>query len=566
MSSRASCSGWLRGQLLSALATAASILGCGGAPESPRGPQPEAASDAHERRPDPKDDPRIDYLLVLGARSDHYDVDTSDTLGILSQMLLHGQRDPLRRAREELGAAGADGLRVAQRVIDLYFEDPQGGAHLRNAIDVVHRSNHPDARRAALQLVRHRDPGVATLAMAALEKHGKPEDYDAVRARFDDIDPEFKLKTLHSAWRLDARRSDLEFIDWLQHGKLDGLWDEFAALLSEAEAPEVIGRLSAMWRDAAPRCKALLAAPCARAGDSEALAFLRTELEAGELWRKEAAVAALQRAKFEPELVEVARSSPSTVLRSRAINALVELDATQRHVDVLRANATSVDSALANACLGLLVRMQDPAALDRAIAALEGSDSEAFQTAISALREVMHANPELARRVYGTLCRRREPEAHMPLGDQVRTLQALGQVPLEESARALLELSRGAVGEIAGLPAERWLVQQAGNVGIAGQRLLAKELDSESDPARRVDLIEGLAIQGGPLALTLLARFIESDGARPYEILYTADRLIRIGTVEEIAPLLKRVALRVQQADVRLALQSMLWSSYPAPH
>ena len=145
----------------------------------------------------------------------------------------------------------------------------------------------------------------------------------------------------------------------------------------------------------------------------------------------------------------------------------------------------------------------------------------------------------------------------------MRTLQAIGQVPVEDAARALVELSRSAQGEIANVRAARWILQQAGNTGPTGQRVLYEELLEATDPVRRLDCLESLSGWGGPVAVELLLDFVERDDARPYEILYVADRLVHLGTVDRIAPVLKRVALRVTQPDVRVALQSLLWTNYP---
>jgi hypothetical protein len=58
---------------------------------------------------------------------------------------------------------------------------------------------------------------------------------------------------------------------------------------------------------------------------------------------------------------------------------------------------------------------------------------------------------------------------------------------------------------------------------------------------------------------------IERDQLAPYELLYAAERLVRIGPAAVVAPALKRATLRTDQDDVRRALQCLLWSSYPGP-
>ncbi len=510
-------------------------------------------------------DPRLAYLLSPGTRHEHYDVDASNTLGILTETLERGHRDPLRHAREELARRGSEGIAVAQRTIDAHFESPDGGAHLRNALEIVQRSDEPAARELCLRLLRHRDVGLAALAAAALEKHGEPQDYEILMACFDAADPEFKLRFLMAAAKLDPVRAQRQILDWIDRGELDGIWDECGSLLALATAPDVVGRLSPHWPAMPPRFKGLLAAPCARAGDAEALAFLRDDAQSAEQWRAESAVTALQLAELYGELDEVARRGKVPSARLRALNALAAPGVAERFSEAFRSNLNSADDGLANAALAVLVRLRDPSAISRALALVSGQDNEGLRTAMSALREPMREDPELARRVLAALEERRAPESGMGIAEQMRTLQAIGQVPLEEAARKLVERARTATGEVSGMSARRWLFQQASNAGPAGQLVLAAELERADDELERLDLIEAISAWGGPVGLDVLARFVESERARPYEILLAAERLVRLGTVEQVAPLLKRVTLRVTQPDVRVALQALLWLNYPGP-
>lgn len=529
------------------------VAACGKDAPAPSGPPPDPL----------REDGRVSYLLVPGPRSGHYDVDTSDGLGILAENLEHGTRDSLRRAREELGAAGPEGLEQVRRTIDAYFASPDGSAHLRNAIDVVQRSNAPGARELALRVLEHPDVGIASLAAGALEKHGTKDDVEILLARFAAADPEFKLKFFLAAARLDPPRAQREVLTWIESGQYDGLWDECVTLLSTATAPDVVGRISALWRDALPRFRILLAAPCARAGDPEALEFLRGEARSSEVWRAESAVTALQHAQLEDELEFVARKSNVQGARLRALNALASDELAPRHLEAFRANLNEADPSLSTAALAVLVRSGDALAIDRALELVGQDDGESLQAGMTALRDPVRKDPALAERVFRALARRREPETSRALGDQMRTLQAIGQVPVEAAARALVELSRTAKGEVSNVRAARWLLQQAGNTGAAGQRVIFEELRASTDPVRRLDCLESLSAWGGPVAVELLLQFVESDEARPYEILYAADRLTKLGTVGEIAPVLKRVTLRVTQPDVRVALQSLLWTNYP---
>ncbi|MBM3992431.1 MAG: hypothetical protein FJ298_15725 [Planctomycetes bacterium] len=265
------------------------------------------------------------------------------------------------------------------------------------------------------------------------------------------------------------------------------------------------------------------------------------------------------------ELDLVARRGKVPSARLRALNALATPSLVASYAESFRANLNSSDDGLANAALAVLVRLRDPSALAHALALVAGQDNESLRTAMSALREPMLEDPSLAQRVLTALEERRAPETGMGLAEQMRTLQAIGQVPLEASARKLVERARSATGDVAGMRARRWLLQQAANAGPLGQRVLTAELERADDELERLDLIEALAAWGGPYCVDALSRFVESERARPYEILLASERLTRLGSVEHVAPLLKRVTLRVTQPDVRVALQALLWLNYPGP-
>ncbi len=55
--------------------------------------------------------------------------------------------------------------------------------------------------------------------------------------------------------------------------------------------------------------------------------------------------------------------------------------------------------------------------------------------------------------------------------------------------------------------------------------------------------------------------FVQSD-PEPHELLFAAERLVRIGPTATVAPVLKRVTLRVEHSEVRRALQCLLWQAY----
>jgi hypothetical protein len=59
-----------------------------------------------------------------------------------------------------------------------------------------------------------------------------------------------------------------------------------------------------------------------------------------------------------------------------------------------------------------------------------------------------------------------------------------------------------------------------------------------------------------------LAEVVESARSTPPEVLYAAQRMAEFGPARDVAPILKRVALRVDDVRVRPALNCLLWTWY----
>jgi HEAT repeat protein len=232
----------------------------------------------------------------------------------------------------------------------------------------------------------------------------------------------------------------------------------------------------------------------------------------------------------------------------------------------LRAALGDSDEGVSSGAALELAKLGDSSAIEHCLQALDDPSSQAFDGALRALREPMSRDAALAKRVYERLRSRRDSEAELPIEARTQVLAAIGQVPLEEAARALYEQSRGQTGGVGDMPASRWLVLQAANTGEVGQRLLYASFAGETDARRRIDLLEGIALRANEFAQQALVELLDGEQLTPYETLYAADRLTRMAPVEVAAPLLKRVTLRIAHPDVRPALQCLLWSNYPGPN
>lgn len=199
------------------------------------------------------------------------------------------------------------------------------------------------------------------------------------------------------------------------------------------------------------------------------------------------------------------------------------------------------------------------------LATLGGDNAASLDTGMRVLQGAWDSAPDLPDIAAGILIERLRDEEHRPLSERARLLHALGLVPCRRAAEYLVDLAQRESGELQKLPVHRWLLLRAGNTGAEGQAVLMERLPLESDPVRRLDYLEALSARGGDAVRELLFALLEDPGTQPYEAVYAADRLARVGPTREVLPALKRAALRMQDYSARTALNCILWNWYPAP-
>jgi hypothetical protein len=309
----------------------------------------------------------------------------------------------------------------------------------------------------------------------------------------------------------------------------------------------------------------MLAAACAHTGDPAALERLRSIQRDADSVKRQVGVEAIATADLASELRWTLENEEYAGLRALAVQSIGRSSHVDELVGLIEQAASDRDDQVSATATALLVARGHAQAIERCVQDLTSDRPGASQNAINALTVQLPLDAALARRCYERLMGREESEKGIPMAQRGKTLRLIGLVPLEESAAYLHGLSREAKGKIDGLPAERWLVMQIGNTGEPGQRYLIRALADETDPHRRIDLIEALGANPTDLARDWLLARAEAPDVAPYELMYIADRLVRLGPLDQVAPVLKRATLRVEQADVRRSLQGLLWTWYPAP-
>ena len=117
-------------------------------------------------------------------------------------------------------------------------------------------------------------------------------------------------------------------------------------------------------------------------------------------------------------------------------------------------------------------------------------------------------------------------------------------------------------GSISGKRVHEMMLIHASNTGPEGLDYLASELDHETDPLRRIDLLWAISSQRTDGARRHLHEFLAQEDNSLYEVLFAADNLARLGPSQDVAPVLKRICYRIEDNDVRLAMRCLLWKWY----
>lgn len=515
-------------------------------------------------------DPRIAPLLEVGTARGFYDRDTSDTLAFLLEKIEHGPVDPLKRAKEELGALGEEAGGELARLFESRFTHPLAAPVLENVLDAA-GANPSDAAHALLMTaLAHPHDSVRQRALGGLAaSRARREDFERLETQIEGAEV-FELERLavRALHRADAQRATELFLDWIETGAHPELWRDAAQLCARTEAldPGSARRMGVLYARLPTLYQAWLAAPAARAGEAESLAFLRAEIAHEDDRRRTVAVQALSDAGLARELCSPLALDGSDAVRVLAAHGIAACEPLDEELIGHLERALDDPSPIVRAgVLGLLVARGNPVAIDRALALL-GGDVIAMQTALGALREPMAKSSALAERTLAVLLAREAGEGHRPLSERAAVYKAIGIVPLRAAAEHLRGLGLANDGEsIEGLRAHEWLIIQAANTGAAGRAFLREELALERDSARRIDLLWAIGAARDDGARAGLLAAAEDITASPYEVLFAASRLVHLGPASVTAPRLKRVLYARSEdapAEVVQALQELMWTWY----
>lgn len=512
-----------------------------------------------------RDDRRMALLLGGCSQGGFYDRDLSDPLPPLLDKLARGRPDPLKRAKEELGKLGERAFPGLGALFHGCYSDLMRSALLENVVDALAFNASDESHGLLLEALQHPQESVRTKALDGLARLARPEDFEVIAARLAIESRELRQQSVAVLFQADAARSEELFLDFIARGEERDLWLLAVPRLAESTRAETSRRCAELYTGLEPMLAAHVSAAAARAGHVEALEFLRRELKAEDPQRRLAALDAVQRAQLLDELGPVLLDDPSRDVRVNAASALSgqELNAVRR--GWLRSALNDTDPLVQAEALRGLCAHGDEEGLARALAGLDGS-VDVLQPALQALREPLRRDPELARQAFERLLQRHSLEEHRPIQQRLAIFKAIGQMPLAAAAEMLHRIGvRAGEEHIESLRAHDWLMIQAANTGVEGRRFLAGELARETDPLRRLDLIGAVGSARDELARVALLELAEQDSLSPYERLFAASCVVKVGPSWDVAPRLKRVAFSMQapgDSEARVGLQCLLWQWY----
>lgn len=510
-------------------------------------------------------DERIRLLMQsVDVSKGHYTRDTGDPLAILMDKLVFSAAEVLHRAKEDLANMGSLAIPAITQMLDRNFDDQGGSARVQNSIEVLGMMDTPAAHDGLVRCLDHPRDTVRGAALRALSKGSAlPADFDRLLVHVATEREHMRESAATALTVADPTRAATQLMDWIEADQNQDLWDLLGNQFHLAD-PAVVGeRAGQLCMQVYPTLGLSLAAIAEPVGSQSAHALMAQYLESDSGSQRANAIAAMLQAGRVQELTDLIVEDPDPFVRSLVVGQLSEdvkagrRELTKDETNLVFAALDDQDNDVRQLALGILLRLDDPRGIDRALGQL-GQDRFAMQATITVLAPVMRDKPELARRALERLIEVDQAVSHRPLSERLATFQGIGQVPLADASEFLWSLAQTAEGELQGMRAHRWLTVQAANTGDLGRLALGAHLAEETDFSRRLDLIWGASSQRSEESRAFLIEFVESD-PDPYEALFAAERLARNGPVQIVAPVLKRVSLRITHARVRAAFDALLW-------
>jgi len=528
-------------------------------------------------------DDRIHPLLADCGFGAAFEADTTDLVAILVSKLDAGaQRAPQRRAKTDLAKMGERVAEPLMRLFQSASKDRWRGGVAKNVLTVCSLADGDWGVPIALEALRSPVESIRADAAVVIRRHPDPAHYDFL----EDMLLGFQLpvnidRALNAMHACDPERFARQVPKWIAvAGERDGyiqssIIDTAAPLVASIENEEIAALLLAVTDETDKlllRHRAYLIAPAARVGNAAARQELM-DLLAHDLRKpRHHACEALASAGLVDQTYVLSVTSEDRFERSATLARILELQYDEERspeglADVIqwarKALLDDAEEVREVAIHGLLLRRDEEGRA--ALMALLRGDVVKRGLAMHAMREALVDSQEAADQARTLLIQAWETElaGSRQGGELTSILQTLGAVPGRETGEFLLAAG-DLVGQnpIRGISGFRWCVGQAFNAGPSSREALRARLALETDPIKRLDLISFIWQDFEESSLDCLLGVIEDDALSPYERLYTADRVVRMGQSERVVPVLKRIYRSDSGSVLRPALHCLLWVWY----
>lgn len=538
-----------------------------------RASKPAPSSAAKEAAPRPAGlagDERIAFLLAPCAQPEPFLADTTELLPVLVSKLEKGQLDPLRGAKEQLVALGDAALPEIRRFCARVRSDPNLSIPYLNALAVVTAMETHAGRDLLAAGLEHPQDTVRIQAADGLARHAAPEDYDTLATLAAVASPDVLRAIGPALATADRTRYEDAYASVLASTSAPSsasspaggpLFVDAAKRLVDTKRPEILAK----FKEAYPRCegsmRAYLAAAVAASGDPTALATLRGDLKDEDPATRRIAIQALEAIGLSLEAAPLLSEDRDETVRGMVAQAIAALPPSVATAGWLHKGMLDRARTVRQICLTALASRGDASARELGLSLFEGGRVD-FELAMNALRDAWTKDTAFAAQSFELLARLRSGEAGGLRVDAPSVDRAIAQLPILDATRFLYELAKGTPGEIDGIEAHRWFLIQAVNTGAGGRAWLRDRWSEESDPLWRVDIVAACAADRDASSVEFLLKVVEDERTTPLEVLHAANLLVHQGQAAVVAPRLKRVALRIEDARVRPALDCMLWRWY----
>jgi HEAT repeat protein len=507
-------------------------------------------------------DDRLRAALAAQSPRGHFDQDTGDMLPVMVEKLATGGRDVQNHYRGELASGGPRVVRLIDDFVHRHSGTRTGTLMIGNALGVLGLCDDPSAVVVIRKSLGHPTESVRSAAIRAMAKQATPIDYEDLKSMLPTVGGELRRVLVQAMGKADPASLAKDLSVWIRDDGEAAL----SVLAARAVAAAGTGRaldpeLLSLSASEDLNLRPFLAAALAATGQAAARSELIADLSDERLLVRTRALEAAAMAGLEELLLELVAGDPAESLRvlsSEAVSKLLPADDARA---VLRQGLRDEAPLVRQACLHALLVASDPEAIEVFVANLVGDVSE-LGPSFRAVRGCWGENPELAERAATVLIGKLEEMGSRPIVEREPWLQALGQLPSSTGAEWLMDLARSSDGEFHNMATRRWLVLQMSNGGPEGRAPLVRAYRDEDRVEHRFDYLWAASLSAETDARDFLLEVVIGDESLDHERLFAAYRLTKLGSTPIVAPVLKRACLRVEDARVRPAFQSLLWTWY----